>query len=102
MSICDCPPVSSELIDERPEIWLSPGERPDASPDVCRDHLPQCKCGQRVRYASGGLCEDCFADNAERYTGKDQAADLTRGCLETVTNSPEGRVTINEQRKRNG
>lgn len=37
-----------------------------------------CRCGlHRVAYADENRCEDCFADDSEKYHGRSAAVDLT-------------------------
>jgi hypothetical protein len=35
-----------------------------------------CQCGERVEAPYSECCEDCFADNARRWNGKDRSATL--------------------------
>jgi len=37
-----------------------------------RDALPQCACGRPIK-VSGPVCDDCYSDLAERFSGRDQS-----------------------------
>jgi hypothetical protein len=51
-------------------------EEQAAEPEAWRlvdcERLPRCPCGHVARFAACGLCENHYAENAERYHGRDQ------------------------------